>query len=149
MAGNIHWCGCVDNAGLEQLIESGGELRIWDSRPQDQLDWLKRSDTLIISLLDLPMLKLVLQSGDVLISMLPAAKQELLAELAMAAGAHFIGVGNAKLAEQHQDAEQKGICCVYELSAQPGAALVELVDKLLAGTVKPGCYRGSELLGKL
>ena len=149
MAGNIHWCGCVDNAGLEQLIESGGELRIWDSRPQDQLDWLKRSDTLIISLLDLPMLKLMLQSGDIVVSTLPDADNERLAELAIATGAQFIGVGDAKLACKHQEAEQKGVCCVYELPAQPGAVLVELVNKLLAGSVKPGCYRGSELPGEL
>ena len=125
----IHWCGTGLSAipGLRRLIEGGHEVTTWNRTPEKAEEAVGDLTNRIMAF-DMDALGAELQSGDVVVSMLPGDWHVPLAEMCIAKGAHF--VSSSYIAPEMRaldDAARKaGICAVNEVGLDPG------IDHLMA-----------------
>lgn len=125
----IHWCGTGLSAipGLRRLIEAGHEVTVWN-RSTDKARAAVGDLTDNIRAFDKTALAVVLQPGDVVVSMLPGDWHVPLAELCLEKGAHFVSSSYIapEMRALDETARQKGLCIVNEIGLDPG------IDHLMA-----------------
>lgn len=125
----IHWCGTGLSAipGLRRLIEAGHEVTVWN-RTLDKAQDAVGDLTQRIEQFDIDALGAELQSGDVVVSMLPGDWHVPLAELAIAKGAHFVSSSYIapEMRALHAKAQLKGVTLINEVGLDPG------IDHLMA-----------------
>ena len=125
----IHWCGTGLSAipGLRRLIEGGRAVTVWNrtvEKAQEAVGDLTKD----IRAFDIAALGAVLESGDVVVSMLPGDWHVPLAELCIEKGANFVSSSYIAPEMKALDAKAKeaGIACVNEVGLDPG------IDHLMA-----------------
>ncbi len=125
----IHWCGTGLSAipGLRRLIKAGHEVTVWNrtvEKAEDAVGDLTRR----INAFTIEALSAEVQSGDVVVSMLPGDWHVPLAELCIEKGANF--VSSSYIApEMHAldtAAREAGVALVNEVGLDPG------IDHLMA-----------------
>jgi len=125
----IHWCGTGLSAipGLRRLIEAGQEVTVWN-RTLDKAQDAVGDLTPRIHIFDMDALRAELQTGDVIVSMLPGDFHVPLAELAISAGAHFASSSYIAPEMRALDAKAKdaGVVLLNEIGLDPG------IDHLMA-----------------
>ena len=136
----IHWCGTGLSAvpGLRRLITDGHEVTVWN-RTTDKAEAAVGDLTRRIQAFDMDALGAVLQSGDVVVSMLPADWHVPLAELAIGKGAHFVSSSYIapEMRKLHARAQLAGVSLVNEVGLDPG------IDHLMAHALVAE-YRASD-----
>jgi len=140
----IHWCGTGLSAipGLRRLIKAGHDVTVWNrtlDKAQDAVGDLTKD----IRVFDLDAVGAALETGDVVVSMLPGDWHVPLAQKAIDAGAHF--VSSSYIAPEMRDldnqARSKGVALVNEIGLDPG------IDHLMAHHLIE-TYRASDALDK-
>ena len=125
----IHWCGTGLSAipGLRRLPQEGHEVTVWN-RTVDKAKEAVGDLTDDIRAFDRDALAAVLQSGDVVVSMLPGDWHVPLAELCLEKGAHFVSSSYIAPEMRALDdaAREKGLRFVNEIGLDPG------IDHLMA-----------------
>jgi len=125
----IHWCGTGLSAipGLRHLIEQKFDVHVWN-RTTDKAQAAVGDLTQNISAFDKAALANVLQSGDLVVSMLPGDQHVGLAELAISKGAHFVSSSYIapEMRALDQAARDAGVALVNEVGLDPG------IDHLMA-----------------
>ena len=125
----IHWCGTGLSAipGLRRLLQEGHEVTVWN-RTVDKAKEAVGDLTDDIRAFDRDALAAVLQSGDVVVSMLPGDWHVPLAELCLEKGAHFVSSSYIAPEMRALDdaAREKGLRFVNEIGLDPG------IDHLMA-----------------
>jgi len=125
----IHWCGTGLSAipGLRHLIEQKFDVHVWN-RTTDKAQAAVGDLTQNISTFDKAALANVLQSGDLVVSMLPGDQHVGLAELAISKGAHFVSSSYIapEMRALDQAARDAGVALVNEVGLDPG------IDHLMA-----------------
>ena len=125
----IHWCGTGLSSipGLRRLIESGREVEVWN-RTVAKAEKAVGDLTDRIRAFDIEHLGKSLQSGDVVVSMLPGEWHVPLAERALAAGSDFVSSSYISPEMRALDgrALEAGIRLVNEVGLDPG------IDHLMA-----------------
>ena len=125
----IHWCGTGLSAipGLRRLLQEGHEVTVWN-RTVDKAKEAVGDLTDDIRAFDREALAAVLQSGDVVVSMLPGDWHVPLAELCLEKGAHFVSSSYIAPEMRALDdaAREKGLRFVNEIGLDPG------IDHLMA-----------------
>jgi len=125
----IHWCGTGLSAipGLRRLIEAGHEVTVWNrtvEKAQDAVGDL----TDRINAFTIEALSPEVQSGDVVVSMLPGDWHVPLAELCIEKGANFVSSSYIAPEMRALDtaAREAGVALVNEVGLDPG------IDHLMA-----------------
>ncbi|MEC3862866.1 saccharopine dehydrogenase family protein [Mesobacterium sp. TK19101] len=125
----IHWCGTGLSAvpGLRRLIQAGHEITVWNrtiEKAQDAVGDLTQR----IQEFDFDALSAEVQSGDVIVSMLPGDWHVPLAELAISKAAHFVSSSyiSPEMRRLHAKAQLAGVCLINEVGLDPG------IDHLMA-----------------
>jgi len=125
----IHWCGTGLSAipGLRRLIEAGHEVTVWNrtvEKAQDAVGDL----TDRINAFTIEALTAEVQSGDVVVSMLPGDWHVPLAELCVEKGANFVSSSYIAPEMRALDtaAREVGVALVNEVGLDPG------IDHLMA-----------------
>lgn len=125
----IHWCGTGLSAipGLRRLITAGHEVTVWN-RSLDKAADAVGDLTTRIQVFDLDRLGAELQTGDVLVSMLPGDWHVPLAELCISKSAHFVSSSYIapEMAALDSAAKLAGVALVNEVGLDPG------IDHLMA-----------------
>ena len=125
----IHWCGTGLSAipGLRRLIAAGHDVRVWN-RSVEKAQAAVGDLTDRITGFDLASVSDALQSGDVVVSMLPADWHAPLAGAAISAGAHFVSSSYIapEMKALHARAQLAGVCLINEVGLDPG------IDHLMA-----------------
>lgn len=137
----IHWCGTGLSAipGLRRLIEGGRAVTVWNrtiEKAQEAVGDLTQD----IRAFDIAALGAVLESGDVVVSMLPGDWHVPLAELCIEKGANFVSSSYIAPEMKALDAKAKeaGVACVNEVGLDPG------IDHLMAHALVAD-YRASDV----
>ncbi len=119
----IHWCGTGLSAipGLRRLIENGHDVVVWNRTP-DKARAAVGDLTDAIRTFDPDALQKALSPGDIIVSMLPGDWHVPLADLAIAAGAHFVSSSYIAPEMRALDsaAKQEGVALVNEVGLDPG-----------------------------
>ncbi len=125
----IHWCGTGLSAipGLRRLIKAGHEVTVWNrtvEKAEDAVGDLTRR----INAFTLEALSAEVQSGDVVVSMLPGDWHVPLAELCIEKGANFVSSSYIAPEMRALDtaAREAGVALVNEVGLDPG------IDHLMA-----------------
>ena len=125
----IHWCGTGLSAipGLRRLIEAGHEVTVWNrtvEKAEDAVGDLTRR----INAFTIEALSAEVQSGDVVVSMLPGDWHVPLAELCIEKGANFVSSSYIAPEMRALDmaARDAGVALVNEVGLDPG------IDHLMA-----------------
>ncbi len=125
----IHWCGTGLSAipGLRRLIEAGHEVTVWNrtvEKAEDAVGDLTRR----INAFTIEALSAEVQSGDVVVSMLPGDWHVPLAELCVKKGANFVSSSYIAPEMRALDtaAREAGVALVNEVGLDPG------IDHLMA-----------------
>ena len=125
----IHWCGTGLSAipGLRELIQAGHPVTVWNrtiEKAQDAVGDLTQD----IQRFEPTIIAAALQSGDVIVSMLPGEWHVPLAEMALANGAHFVSSSYISPEMRALDGQAKsaGLALVNEVGLDPG------IDHLMA-----------------
>ena len=125
----IHWCGTGLSAipGLRELIQAGHSVTVWNrtiEKAQDAVGDLTQD----IQRFEPTIIAAALQSGDVIVSMLPGEWHVPLAEMALANGAHFVSSSYISPEMRALDGQAKsaGLALVNEVGLDPG------IDHLMA-----------------
>ena len=125
----IHWCGTGLSAipGLRELIQAGHPVTVWNrtiEKAQDAVGDLTQD----IQRFEPTIIAAALQSGDVIVSMLPGDWHVPLAEMALANGAHFVSSSYISPEMRALDGQAKsaGLALVNEVGLDPG------IDHLMA-----------------
>lgn len=125
----IHWCGTGLSSipGLRKLIQDGQDVVVWNrtvAKAQAELDGL----TTDIRAFDMQALAAAVAPGDVVVSMLPGDFHVPLAELCLAAQAHFVSSSYISPEMRALDAQfiAAGLVSVNEVGLDPG------IDHLMA-----------------
>ncbi|AXX96869.1 saccharopine dehydrogenase family protein [Profundibacter amoris] len=125
----IHWCGTGLSAipGLRRLIEAGHEVTVWNrtvEKAEDEVGDLTRR----INAFTIEALSAEVQSGDVVVSMLPGDWHVPLAELCVEKGANFVSSSYIapELRALDTAAREAGVALVNEVGLDPG------IDHLMA-----------------
>ena len=125
----IHWCGTGLSAipGLRELIQAGHPVTVWNrtiEKAQDAVGDLTQD----IQRFEPTIIAAALQSGDVIVSMLPGEWHVPLAELALANGAHFVSSSYISPEMRALDGQAKSadLALVNEVGLDPG------IDHLMA-----------------
>ncbi len=125
----IHWCGTGLSAipGLRRLIAAGHPVTVWN-RTVEKARETVGDLTDDIRAFDIDTLGAALNTGDVVVSMLPGDWHVPLAELCIARGANF--VSSSYIAPEMKAladrANAAGVACVNEVGLDPG------IDHLMA-----------------
>lgn len=135
----IHWCGTGLSAipGLRRLLEFNNDVCVWNrtiARAHEAVGDL----TDRIEPFDVEALRGAVAPGDVIVSMLPGEWHLPLAELAIAAGAHFVSSSyiSPGMAALDARARTAGVCLVNEVGLDPG------IDHLMAHWLMADMRRG-------
>ncbi|WP_428545008.1 saccharopine dehydrogenase family protein [Profundibacter sp.] len=125
----IHWCGTGLSAipGLRRLIKAGYEVTVWNrtvEKAEDAVGDLTRR----INAFTIEALTAEVQSGDVVVSMLPGDWHVPLAELCIEKGANFVSSSYIAPEMRALDmaARDAGVALVNEVGLDPG------IDHLMA-----------------
>lgn len=125
----IHWCGTGLSAipGLRRLIEAGHEVTVWNrtvEKAEDAVGDLTRR----INAFTIEALSAEVQSGDVVVSMLPGDWHVPLAEICIEKGANFVSSSYIAPEMRALDtaARDAGVALVNEVGLDPG------IDHLMA-----------------
>ncbi len=125
----IHWCGTGLSAipGLRRLIKAGHEVTVWNrtvEKAEDAVGDLTRR----INAFTIEALSAEVQSGDVVVSMLPGDWHVPLAELCIEKGANFVSSSYIAPEMRTLDsaAREAGVALVNEVGLDPG------IDHLMA-----------------
>jgi len=125
----IHWCGTGLSAipGLRRLIEADHEVTVWNrtvEKAEDAVGDLTRR----INAFTIEALSAEVQSGDVVVSMLPGDWHVPLAELCIEKGANFVSSSYIAPEMRALDtaARKAGVALVNEVGLDPG------IDHLMA-----------------
>ncbi len=125
----IHWCGTGLSAipGLRRLIKAGFEVTVWNrtvEKAQDAVGDLTRR----INAFTIEAITAEVQSGDVVVSMLPGDWHVPLAELCIEKGANFVSSSYIAPEMRALDtaAREAGVALVNEVGLDPG------IDHLMA-----------------
>lgn len=125
----IHWCGTGLSAipGLRRLLENGHDVTVWN-RTVGKAAEAVGDLTKDIREFDITTLTNALQSGDVVISMLPGDMHVPLAETCIGKSAHFISSSyiSPEMAALDSAAKLAGVALVNEVGLDPG------IDHLMA-----------------
>ena len=125
----IHWCGTGLSAipGLRRLIEAGHEVTVWN-RTVDKAKDAVGDLTNRINAFTIEALTAEVQSGDVVVSMLPGDWHVPLAELCIEKGANFVSSSYIAPEMRALDtaAREAGVALVNEVGLDPG------IDHLMA-----------------
>lgn len=151
---HIHWIGAglASGPGLVALAAELGNVTVWDmadTRAKMLQSQVPGDKTLDIGTLDLSddvsvrAFKERINTGDVIVSMLPAALHVVVAEIALEAGTHLVTSSyvDAPMAALDAQAKAKGLAFVNEVGLDPG------IDHLFAH-VLIGAAREADVLGK-
>ncbi|WP_109310858.1 saccharopine dehydrogenase family protein [Ruegeria sp. AU67] len=136
----IHWCGTGLSAipGLRRLIEGGHKVTVWN-RTIEKAKAEVGDLTDDIRAFDIDALGVVLEKGDVIVSMLPGDWHVPLAELAISKEANF--VSSSYIAPEMRALDDKaraaGVALVNEVGLDPG------IDHLMAHALIAD-YRASD-----
>ncbi|SMP02484.1 saccharopine dehydrogenase family protein [Shimia sagamensis] len=136
----IHWCGTGLSAipGLRRLIEGDRAVTVWNrtvEKAQEAVGDLTKD----IRAFDIDALGAVLESGDVVVSMLPGDWHVPLAELCIEKGANFVSSSYIapEMKALNAKAKEAGVACVNEVGLDPG------IDHLMAHALVAD-YRASD-----
>ncbi|WP_457650914.1 saccharopine dehydrogenase family protein [Profundibacter sp.] len=125
----IHWCGTGLSAipGLRRLIEAGHEVTVWNRTVEKAKDAVGDL-TDRINAFTIEALTAEVQSGDVVVSMLPGDWHVPLAELCIEKGANFVSSSYIAPEMRALDmaAQDAGVALVNEVGLDPG------IDHLMA-----------------
>ncbi len=127
----VHWLGAGLSSlpGIEKIALSPQPLILWNrtlSKAQEAVDAL--GCDVDVKALDWDVLSATVNTGDVVVSMLPATMHLQVAELCLAKNAHFVSSSYISPEMQALDAQAKSanLCFVNEVGLDPG------LDHLLA-----------------
>jgi len=119
----IHWCGTGLSAipGLRRLIEAGHDVVVWN-RTVEKARGAVGHLTTDIQAFDPDALAQALRPDDVVVSMLPGDWHVPLAEICIAAGAHFVSSSyiSPEMKALNGRAEMAGVALVNEVGLDPG-----------------------------
>ncbi len=119
----IHWIGTGLSAipGLRRLLTRGHDVTVWNRTP-DKARAAVGDLCEDIRAFSLPEITAALSAGDILVSMLPADWHVPLAEICLAAGAHFVSSSyiSAEMRACDDAARDKGLSLVNEVGLDPG-----------------------------
>ncbi len=125
----IHWCGTGLSAipGLRRLIEAGHDVVVWN-RTVDKARGAVGHLTTDIQMFEPEALARALRPDDVVVSMLPADWHVPLAEMCMAARAHFVSSSyiDGPMRALDEAAREAGSVLINEVGLDPG------IDHLMA-----------------
>ena len=129
----VHWVGAglASGPGIVSLAQAGVALTVWDQardRAEMLLKELDGDATFNISMLDiadatsLEAFKAMIEPGDIIVSMLPAALHLQLAEAAIATSAHLVTSSyvSPEMSDLHKRSEAAGVALVNEVGLDPG-----------------------------
>ncbi|SHI45447.1 saccharopine dehydrogenase (NADP+, L-glutamate forming) [Shimia gijangensis] len=125
----IHWCGTGLSAipGLRRLLDAGHKITVWN-RTIEKAQEAVGDLTTDIHAFDIDALDAVLESGDIVVSMLPGDWHVPLAELCISKKANF--VSSSYIAPEMKALDDKaraaGVTLVNEMGLDPG------IDHLMA-----------------
>lgn len=140
----IHWCGTGLSAipGLRRLLENGHDVTVWN-RTVDKAAEAVGDLTKDIHEFDIATLTAALQSGDIVISMLPGDMHVPLAEICIGKSAHFISSSyiSPEMAALDSAAKLAGVALVNEVGLDPG------IDHLMAHWLVDD-FKGSKAYSK-
>lgn len=136
----IHWIGTGLSAipGLRRLIGNGHDVVVWNrsvDKAQDSVGDLTDN----IKAFSMDAISAAVDSGDILVSMLPAEWHVPLAELCLEKGAHFLSTSYISPEMKALDAKAKAanLCLMNEVGLDPG------IDHVMAHWLVAD-YRASE-----
>lgn len=125
----IHWCGTGLSAipGLRRLIKAGHEVTVWNrtvEKAEDAVGDLTRR----INAFTIEALTAEVQTGDIVVSMLPGDWHVALAELCISKGANFVSSSYIapEMRALDEAARTAGVALVNEVGLDPG------IDHLMA-----------------
>lgn len=125
----IHWIGTGLSAvpGLRRLIENGHDVTVWN-RSIDKAEAAVGDLTDNVKAFSMEAITAALESGDILVSMLPGDWHVPLAELCLAKGANFVSSSYVAPEMRALDGKAKaaGLALVNEVGLDPG------IDHLMA-----------------
>ncbi|MEO1285300.1 MAG: saccharopine dehydrogenase C-terminal domain-containing protein, partial [Pseudomonadota bacterium] len=125
----IHWCGTGLSAipGLRRLLQAERDVKVWNrtvAKAEEAVGDLTSS----IEAFDFDQVSAETDTGDIVVSMLPADWHVPLAEMCINKGAHFVSSSYIapEMRELHGRAILRGVACVNEIGLDPG------IDHLMA-----------------
>ena len=125
----IHWCGTGLSAvpGLRRLLEAGHEITVWSIPRQSAVDAVGDLTERIEEFED-KAFEAALDSGDVIVSMVPADGHLALARRALEARAHFVSSSyiTPAMGALDEEAREAGSVLLNEVGLDPG------IDHLMA-----------------
>ncbi len=125
----IHWCGTglSSGPGLRSLLSGDHHLVVWN-RTVDKARQMVGDLTSDVRAYDIDAVAATLESGDVVVSMLPADQHVALAQRCLKHGAHFVSSSYIAPEMRALDGEfrERGLVSVNEVGLDPG------IDHLLA-----------------
>ncbi len=122
----IHWLGTGLSSvpGLRKLAQQGTALKVWNRTPdkaQEALRGLMRPEVSVHPF-QLSELAKHLETGDIVVSMLPASWHPEVAQLCLKHQSHLVTASylSPEMQAFHQTALEQGLCFVNEMGLDPG-----------------------------